>query len=154
MASRIPHFKKGAPSKHGAGGTENVQAEHFFMGSGGGGAVGFKGMTTKTSKKESSRITEEEKPKSKGGKMAGRTGIVKRKKKRPSIKEAARMEARFGAGVDEMQKSLGSAIKGKKRKKPVKGILEGQGYMDLYETPSKKAKKKRKKFTGVDESAV
>ena len=64
------------------------------------------------------------------------------------------MEARCGAGVDEMQKSLGSAIKGKKRKKPVKGILEGQGYMDLYETPSKKAKKKRKKFTGVDESAV
>tara|TARA_R100000687_G_scaffold36672_1_gene29941 strand:+ start:369 stop:671 length:303 start_codon:yes stop_codon:yes gene_type:complete len=82
MASRIPHFKKGAPSKHGAGGTEGVQAEHFFMGSGGGGAVGFKGMTTKTSKKESSRITEEEKPKSKKRVVAGRTGIVKGKKKK------------------------------------------------------------------------
>jgi len=83
MASRIPYFKKGAPSKHGAGGTEGVQAEHFFMGSGGGGAVGFKGMTTKTSKKESSRITEEEeKPKSKKRGIAGRTGIVKGKKKK------------------------------------------------------------------------
>ena len=67
--------------------------------------------------------------------------------KKPSIREAARMEARFGAGVDEMQKSIGSAIAGpgagKKRgkekknkkkirsfkpKKPVTGILEGQGY--------------------------
>jgi len=67
--------------------------------------------------------------------------------KKPSIREAARMEARFGAGVDEMQKSIGSAIAGpgagKKRgkekknkkkirsfkpKKPVKGILESQGY--------------------------
>ena len=99
MASRIPHFRKGAPSKHGAGGTENVQAEHFFMGSGGGGVVGFKGMTTKTSKKESSRITEEEeKPKSKKRGVAGRTGIVKGKKKK--VRSFA----------------------------PVKGILEIQGY--------------------------
>jgi hypothetical protein len=37
-----------------------------------------------------------------------------------------------------------------KRKKPVTGMLEKQGYMDLYETPTKKAKKKRK-FTKVDE---
>ena len=37
-----------------------------------------------------------------------------------------------------------------KRKKPVTGMLEKQGYMDLYEVPTKKAKKKRK-FTKVDE---
>ena len=37
-----------------------------------------------------------------------------------------------------------------KRKKPVTGMLEKQGYMDLYEGPSKKAKKKRR-FTKVDE---
>jgi hypothetical protein len=39
---------------------------------------------------------------------------------------------------------------GDAKKKPVTGILEKQGYMDLYETPSKKAKKKRK-WTKVDE---
>ena len=36
------------------------------------------------------------------------------------------------------------------RKKPVEGMLEKQGYMDLYEGPSKEAKKKRR-FTKVDE---
>ena len=81
------------------------------------------------------------------------------RRKKPSIREAARMEARFGAGVDEMQKSIGSAIAGpgagkkrkkRKKKKPVEGMLEKQGYMDLYEGPSKEAKKKRR-FTKVDE---
>ena len=37
-----------------------------------------------------------------------------------------------------------------KKKKPVEGMLEKQGYMDLYEGPSKEAEKKRR-FTKVDE---
>ena len=48
------------------------------------------------------------------------------------------------------KEAWGKAAKKVKRKKPVEGMLEKQGYMDLYEGPAKEAKKKRK-FTKVDE---
>ena len=51
---------------------------------------------------------------------------------------------------DDQPVKYGIHKKRKKRKKPVEGMLEKQGYMDLYEGPAKKAKKKRR-FTKVDE---
>ena len=61
----------------------------------------------------------------------------------------------WGVSMEEAEAKVASEEKPKKkkkkRKKPMKeGLLEKQGYMSLYEGPSKKAKKKRR-FTKVDE---
>ena len=66
-----------------------------------------------------------------------RTKIAKKREPHPEIEE-------------RVEKILIKKDKRRGRKKPVEGMLEKQGYMDLYEGPAKKAKKKRR-FTKVDE---
>ena len=71
-------------------------------------------------------------------KKHGIGGIIKEKERKKKSKEMH----------DAMNKR--ARARAKKKKKPVEGMLEKQGYMDLYEGPAKKAKKKRR-FTKVDE---
>ena len=63
-----------------------------------------------------------------------------------TVGKVAKAAVMGGQGKEAWNK----AAKKVKRKKPVTGMLEKQGYMDLYEGPAKKAKKKRR-FTKVDE---
>ena len=74
--------------------------------------------------------------------------------KEKRVKKAAKNVGAVASSVipfaTAAQKIWNKPAKKVKRKKPVTGMLEKQGYMDLYETPTKKAKKKRK-FTKVDE---